>query len=267
MIWLVDVRDAEPLEAALLYASHGWAVFPLVGKKPIFDGGFHVATTEPSKIREWWTDRPRANIGLPVPAGLLVLDVDADKSGFATLRALEEQHGPLPWTLRQSTGGGGEHWIFRAPAELELRQGAGMLGAGLDTRAAGRGYIVVAPSVHDRTKAAYSWHSLFEPTAAPAWLLDQLRVRAPARPAAPYTPPTNSRGLTQRQRYAHAVLRGEASAVAAAGEGSRNDALNRAWWRCAQFRDVLPRSEAEGELLAAGLASGLSEREIRKVLR
>ena len=49
--------------------------------------------------------------------------------------------------------------------------------------------------------------------------------------------------------------------------GSRNAALNAAWFRLAGFRDVLDRAFVEAELLVAALACGLSEQEARKVMR
>ena len=72
-------------EAAMHIATElGWPVFPLApGSKvpaiPREDGGHgHLdATTDPETIRAWWTERPRANIGIsPGPARLMVVDVD-----------------------------------------------------------------------------------------------------------------------------------------------------------------------------------------------
>ena len=58
-----------------------------------------------------------------------------------------------------------------------------------------------------------------------------------------------------------------AAEVAAAPSGVRNDALNRAWYRLAQFRDVLDQAEARAVLSAAASAAGLGDGEIAKVLR
>lgn len=257
--------DGDLVESALAYAAHGWAVFPLDGKVPLVEHGHRDASTDEVQIRSSWARWPRANIGYPVPAAHIVLDVDALKGGYPSLRGLERKHGPLPWTLRQSTGGGGEHWIYRTPGGVELRQGAGILGAGLDTRAAGRGYIVVAPSLHQSGRR-YRWHTLVEPVQAPAWLVSALRAPVVAHPT-PYVAPSTPAGLSRRERYAQAVLRGEARQVAESPEGGRNARLNRAWWRCAQLRDVLDRAHVEAQLTRAGIACGLGQREIRAVLR
>jgi hypothetical protein len=44
-------------QAALAYASKGWAVFPcqMRGKKPLTQHGLKEATTDRERIREWWT--------------------------------------------------------------------------------------------------------------------------------------------------------------------------------------------------------------------
>ena len=67
--------------AALFYASQiGWLVFPLKpsGKQPITSHGVKDATRERKIIREWWTQSPDANIGLPTGrvTNLIVVDVD-----------------------------------------------------------------------------------------------------------------------------------------------------------------------------------------------
>src|SRR6266516_366035 len=52
-------------DAAVFYAQHGWPVFPLAGKVP-YDGmhGHKDATTEEAVIDHWWSEHPKANIGL-----------------------------------------------------------------------------------------------------------------------------------------------------------------------------------------------------------
>ena len=272
LLWLDEIRDTQSMDAALLYAANGWRVFPCLGKAPALperEGGrgLHDATTDAKHIAAWWARWPHANIGWALPAGTFALDVDASKGGIDSLRALERAHAPLPFTLRQVTGSGGEHWIFRIPDGVEVRQLSGFA-PGLDTRVGGKGYLVVAPSVHPETHAAYRWHSAIAPVDPPAWLVELVRAQ-PQPERKPYVPTTrcHPRILDRRRRYAEAVLAGEARAVAESPAGSRNSRLNKAWWRCAQFRDVLERALVEQELLAAAVAAGLPEREARRVLR
>lgn len=264
--WLCELRGKSTYEGALICAAHGWAVLPCIGKNPLTTNGFHDASSDPDQITRWWEQYPDANIGWPLLPGWWALDVDPRNGGTESLRKLEHEHGPLPMTLRQLTGSGGEHWIFRVPNGINVRQ-ISKFKPGLDTKVGGKGYLIVAPSVHPETKRHYQWISVAAPVEAPLWLLEMVRVKT--SPRKPYTPPSqcHPRILDRRKRYALAVLVGEAKAVASSIQGERNERLNKAWWRLAQFKDVLTRAQAERELLAAALASGLSETEARKVLR
>ncbi len=71
------------LGQALALAATGWAVFPCVerGPEPKWKSPYTVhghleASTDPGQIRAWWSRWPHAMIGAPVPAALLVLDLD-----------------------------------------------------------------------------------------------------------------------------------------------------------------------------------------------
>lgn len=83
-------------------------------------------------------------LGLPIPAGVVVLDLDTYKDGCDRASANRILGAQLPWdeALIQTTIGGGEHFAFRLPA-WEVRQGdnLGRAGSGLDTRVAGKGFI------------------------------------------------------------------------------------------------------------------------------
>jgi putative DNA primase/helicase len=78
--------------------------------------GFKSATTDPDKIRDWWTKYPDANIGVRTgpESGIWVLDVDGEK-GIKDLDALQLKYGPLPPTPVVETGGGGRHYYFLWP--------------------------------------------------------------------------------------------------------------------------------------------------------
>jgi hypothetical protein len=178
---------------------------------------------------------------------------------------LERVHGPLPMTLRQITGGGGQHWIFRSPAGVEIRQGSGWWD-GVDSRTSAKGYLLVAPSV---TTGVYTWLSTIEPVEAPAWLIDVMKVKPEAVQRSVYVPPAKvtTEHLTERERGARRALAGIARKVSRAVEGCRNELLNWGWWKALGYRDVIPESEIRTELTRAGKATGLGEVEIAKVLR
>lgn len=132
-------------EAALAYARHGLAVFPLQprAKRPVTGShGVHDASRDEAVIEKWWADEPNANIGIACgrPSGVVVFDVDGEV-GEESLKALNLA---LPLTPAVSTGRG-VHMYFRLPDEA-LGNRAGM-SPGLDFRADG-GYVVAPPSVH-----------------------------------------------------------------------------------------------------------------------
>ena len=94
-----SVPENPRLDAALGYAERGWAVLPLEwidngkcscaknpcsgkpGKHPRSGIGAKSATTDPVKIRAWWSKWPRANIGIATgsTSGLLMLGPDGRK--------------------------------------------------------------------------------------------------------------------------------------------------------------------------------------------
>jgi hypothetical protein len=155
-------------QAALAYASKGWAVFPcqMRGKKPLTQHGLKEATTDRERIREWWTRWPDANIGHPTEA-LVVLDVDGS-DGESSLATLEKQHGPPGKTLTARTGKG-RHLYF-LPNGLSIHNSAGKLGRGLDVRAQG-GYVILPPSVHEND-TRYEWTVKTNPAPLPEWIVE-----------------------------------------------------------------------------------------------
>lgn len=180
------------LEHALSYAERGWPVLPLhavvddactchqrracksKGKHPWTTHGLRDATADPEVIRGWFQQRPRANLGVLTgrASGILAVDVDAKSGGLETLADLTQQHGDLPETAIQDTGGGGQHYLFRYPEGREVRSKSSVA-RGIDVRG-DRGYIVVAPSVHESGRA-YRFRDpavLGDLPDAPAWLLE-----------------------------------------------------------------------------------------------
>jgi hypothetical protein len=167
--------------AALDYADRGWKVIPLRarGKEPLgslVPHGKDDATDDLVQVLRWWTEVPRANVGIVCgPSGLVVIDVDPRSGGDDSLHELERRLGRLPETVSAETGGGGWHYVFRHPG-VDL---VGVAAPGLDVK--DRGYIVASPSIHPSGRS-YAWD--LEPDDVPladlphAWV-DALR---PARP-------------------------------------------------------------------------------------
>jgi predicted P-loop ATPase len=136
--------DHEKLKAALAWAERGFRVFPCQpnGKKPLHKGWPEDATTDAMKIREWWTERPHANIGC-LTTDLVVVDIDMKpgKDGLASWMAL---HGGFD-TFCVETPSGGFH-LYYTGANVAINQGA--LGPGLDVRSH-HGYVLAPGSIID----------------------------------------------------------------------------------------------------------------------
>lgn len=152
------------LEWALKYAEQGFAVFPLAprSKTPATAHGFKDATTDEAQIRNWWTKRPDANIGVATGHGLVVIDVDdkpeEGKLGGYDLKKWEKEHGELPQTWTVITGSGGMHYWYRT--QENFKNTVEILGA-IDVRSLG-GYVVAPPSIHPNGKL-YSWEASGDP--------------------------------------------------------------------------------------------------------
>ena len=178
------------LESALAYARlRTWSVFPLVpkSKKPLTANGFKDATRDEEQIKEWWTRWPNANIGIPTgfENGFFALDVDVKNNGQDTLFNLITENGVLPHTIQAKTGGGGSHFLFKYEEGIKNRI---EFQKGLDIKGQD-GYLVVSPSIHDKTGNRYEWinHPLETHIAeAPRWLIEMIkepnRVEHQAKP-------------------------------------------------------------------------------------
>jgi hypothetical protein len=101
--------------------------------------GFKEATTDEETIRNWWSKRSAANIGVAMGhiSGAVVIDVDG-LEGEENLKALP----PLPETFTVHTARG-RHLYFAYTEPLRSRR----LAPGLDFKADG-GYVLAAPSIH-----------------------------------------------------------------------------------------------------------------------
>ncbi len=164
--------------AALALARRGLRVHPCRpdSKLPLLDHWPNRASLDPRTIECWWRRWPTANIAIATGGKmrLLVVDVDPDAGGEATLAVLEREHGALPATVECITPRGGRHLYLLVPSGRPMPgNSAAKLGDGVDTR--GRhGYVLAPPStVNGR---AYSWSvdSGDRIAEAPGWLLDLL---------------------------------------------------------------------------------------------
>ena len=150
------------MDAALLYASLGWRVFPLKPKKKdeyLVKSWKEDASNDEATVREWWTKHPNANIGLCTGNGLCVIDVDdkPDKHpvlGSDMLRDWEMEHGDISETVCAQSGTGGMHYYFDVgDTHISGCQSDTIF---IDLRCDGN-YIVAPPSIHPDTGKPYTW--------------------------------------------------------------------------------------------------------------
>lgn len=172
---LIPTMD-EKLQLLLSYVARGWRIFPCLpySKKPATPDGYKSATTDISQIEAWHKNNPFYNWAIANDDKLVVIDLDVKGEGRKGWEYLIEEHGIPESTIIVKTGGGGEHWWFKAPAShylgrvIRWKPGIDVLGDG--------GYILVPPSV---TTQEYTFaSSAEEPAELPLWLLDRLKDAA-----------------------------------------------------------------------------------------
>lgn len=213
---------------ALALAGQGFHVFPLVpgSKLPLIDEYPTRATRDPDQIRRWWTCPITGlvhdyNVAISTTrfqddAALLVVDVDnkGAKHGDDQIEALKSEGLVLPPTRETRTPTGGRHLFYRVPTPL--RQGANVLGPGVDTRSFG-GYVVgVGSSVDAGDYVTGNPHEVVD---APAWLTAKIGSRREDPGPSGATAPSVAVDPARAERRAIDYLRG----LPVAADGERND--------------------------------------------
>jgi len=165
------------LDEALARADEEFYIFPLRenDKRPAVSDWENWATLDKAKIRKYWGNYPKANIGVACgPSGIVVLDVDnkEGKNGNATFTAIEKIEGEVP-TFTVETPTGGFHRYYESNGS-KLRNTAGKLGEGLDTRAQG-GYVVAEGSLIEGKR--YKFVGVITVEKLPQWIIDGTKQR------------------------------------------------------------------------------------------
>lgn len=157
--WIKEWKDGEP------QCSCGKPRCTRAGKHPIANipgtstqiapSGHKNATNSVEKVTYWWTEMPKANIGLATgyKSGVIVVDCDGE-GGKRFLREKVDKN-EIPVTWRAKSGGGGYHLFFQHPG-YRVKSTAKKLAPDVDIRADG-GYIILPPSTHP-SGGSYIWN-------------------------------------------------------------------------------------------------------------
>ncbi|MFC5719604.1 bifunctional DNA primase/polymerase [Streptomyces gamaensis] len=267
--------------AALTAVERGWRVLPLVpgGKRPAIRSWESRATTDPARVARCWA-AGNYNLGIATgPSRLVAVDLDVPKhdqdtppagtpasvtDGADMLALLAERHGEQfpteTYTVR--TPSGGTHLYFTAPAGVELRNTAGVLGWKIDTRAHG-GYIVGAGSVIGGKPYTVTYDA--RPAPLPDWLT---KLLTPA-PLPPQQPVAVSLGAEDwHGAYLKAAVAAELRRVERSTSGGRNTALYRSAVALGQLvaGGELDAAQVTDWLTEAATGVGLAEPEARRTI-
>lgn len=262
------------MRAALACAERGWHVFPCSpgGKPPALreTDWRQISTTNPAQIERWWNARPY-NIGIDCgKSGLVVIDLDVPghrtrdpgdqptgRDGLARLARKHREQIPATFTVATPSTGGVH--LYYAANGTTVRNSTSKLAPLVDIRATD-GYVIAPGSKIGGT--SYTIVSAVPLAPFPDWITRLLQP--PSRPRT-----TGGPAAQQQSSYAEAALSSEATAVATAKEGTRNDTLNRAAFNLGQLvaNGLLTADTVTTELTKSALESGLKPNEISRTIR
>lgn len=227
-------------DAAISYAEAGLRVLPLRPKRKepygsLVRHGVRDASSDPERVKQWWSLRPSANIGIATGDGLVVVDVDPRNGGVVD--------PTWPKTLAARTASGG--WHFYYCVEEEIKTSHGGMAQGVDLKAAG-GYVVAPPSVRD----------------GGSWTWDQVMPMTVASASVFQTRPRNSRNGGQRPRSRDAGG-GRFIPLEVIPEGQRHSELTRwAGWLRGQGYGPTEIEEVLSAVNASACAVPLDDEEL-----
>lgn len=246
----------------------GWHLYPCsrTTRKACFPSPTQKATCDLDQLEAWTREFRNPNWRVVFgPSGMWGLDCDVPPGhphdGVAGLKALTDQHGQLPKRPTARSGGGGLVVFFKHTDEKIIGDG-GHPALGIDPRRGAQSQVI-PPSIHITTRKPYHWIlPPWEVSApkAPDWLLGL--VKPPPQPA-------YKSGPIDTEDFARNRLYKAASAVMNAGDGVRNDTLNRRSYQVGIMvaAGVLGESEAVEALYAAARAAGLDHGEASATIK
>jgi Bifunctional DNA primase/polymerase, N-terminal len=145
------LNSSIPVARALLKRFPSARLFPIErGKKfpPLIENNLARANSSILWCEKQHARFPFCNWGLALPGDdILVIDIDTNKGGDASLFDLEMKHGDLPatFTVRTASGGQNRHLYFRCTQGRKAKFALGKLGLGIDCP----NYVLVAGDIVD----------------------------------------------------------------------------------------------------------------------
>lgn len=257
-----------PLGGALWLVRHGFPVFPCdhpalkrcAGLHRACDGsrGKHPAvaftrawTLDERKVHETFARglrNPAVAVGAcSGPQGAQLLVIDSDRPG--AIEDVAAAHGEeWPATMRVLTAKGHHDYLW-APRDLKLGNGLGTLQGRFDGDVRAGNAYVIAPGAQHASGALYRVYATGQPPVmAPGWLLRALLAKPTQTVRRTFPRP----GVPDASRRVLGLVK----FVTDSATGDRN---NRLFW--AACRAAEDGQDAQGELLAAAIETGLDERE------
>jgi hypothetical protein len=150
-----------PLDAALRYASWGWAVLPIQpgSKLPASAHGVKDSSTDPAQIRAWFEGRPDLNLAVAAgrASNLICFDVDPRNGGDASWGAWLAMQGPHDDGPHALTAGGGSHYL----ATYDPAWRSSKLAQGVDLLSDGRYFLAYPSQIAGKR---YEWEASSDPS-------------------------------------------------------------------------------------------------------
>lgn len=274
----------DPVAAAKVLWDNGYKVIPF----RIWTAGGK--SHKVPSVRSWkpytlsWPDCERlvqrdGAFGIVVPAGMMVVDLDAvvegEKKKFEGLNNLldlsEVVGDNLEFldTVTVNTPSGGMHLWYRIPPMYKLKNSASSVADKIDIRAPGDGLILMPPS-RGANGQPYVFdldYGTVDSARAPGWLLGQIRI-AQEELRKELEEVRDRFKFTGDPAVVDKYLEERTSKIRNANQGSRNNILNAVAYSV--YKRVadgqVPIDKAEIELERAAGDIGLAERETRATM-
>lgn len=194
-------KTGRMLDAALVYAAHGFPIVPANvktkvpiapadkdanGNKILQTGGVYKATTDEAQICKWWTGHEwLIALRMGEQSGVWALDIDTSEdhaNGVAEWAKTISEHDPIV-TREHRSATGGSHLFFNWKQPIGCSSGNPP--RGMEVKAA-NSYIVVPPS--RRKGRSYTVFNDIDQIDVPQFVLDLIEQNWSAPTADKYEP-------------------------------------------------------------------------------